>query len=299
MTTLEKLQKEYLSPSSETRLAPEDFFVLLAETTGKDKAFLLAHPEYVLDAETEAKTREYFKRRLKREPVTYIVGHKEFYGRDFLVTPDTLVPRPETELLVELTLNKISNFQFPISNNIAIIDVGTGSGNIIITLAKEIGNPIYEIQNTRYEIHATDISAGALTTAQENAARHGVSDAISFHEGSLLEPIDKDVFEAADEIIIAANLPYLSHEIYQSSHDDVKLFEPETALVSEAAGLDHYYRLLEETRSIPKPMTLFLEISPEQTPAITKYLAERFPQAETSIHQDLSARDRVVEIRLA
>jgi release factor glutamine methyltransferase len=298
--TVGELQTTFLSSSSETRLAPEDFFVLLAEATGKDKTFLLTHPEYVLDAETEATVHKYFDRRLQHEPVAYIVGHKEFYGRDFLVTPDTLVPRPETEHLVESVLKHVSTISQQLTANsqykIVIVDVGTGSGNIIITLAKEI--PSLITLHSSLIFSATDISAGALTVAQENAKRHKVSDAISFHKGSLLEPIDKAVFETAGEVIIAANLPYLSEEIYQASHDDVKLFEPETALVSDRDGLDHYYRLLEETKEIQKPITLFLEISPEQTPIITKYLTEHFPQAKISIHQDLSARDRVVEIRL-
>lgn len=294
--TVQKLQVEFLQ-SSEARLAPEDFFVLLAHATNKDKTFLLAHPEYALDAATEAKVRGYFTRRLTREPVAYIVGHKEFYGRDFLVTPDTLIPRPETELLAERIIDRIKNKKLKIKN-LVLVDVGTGSGNIIITLASELSDPVYDIRNTIYEFFATDISSGALKTARENAKRHGLADTISFHEGNLLEPLMNGLAEA-DEIIIAANLPYLSKEIYQASHDDVRLFEPETALVSEAAGLDHYYRLFEQVETLRKPTTLFLEISPEQTPIITDYLVERFPQASTQIHQDLSGRDRIVEIHLA
>lgn len=334
--TIGELQKEFL-PSS---LAPEDFFVLLSAVTGKDKAFLLAHPEHDLDAETEARTREYFARRLKREPVAYIVGHKEFYGRDFLVTPDTLIPRPETELIIELILDKIkginrgaspapipsrqaagyspfdtplrsetktsfcfTRFRRVIKSNIIprplnyvtfFADIGTGSGNIVITLAKEIQEK-YQVLSIRY--HATDISPKALEVARKNAERHGVGDTIAFHEGSLLEPIF-DELATADEVIVAANLPYLSEEIYQAAEDDVKRFEPRSALVSDRAGLDHYYRLLDQIKNLKKPTTLFLEISPEQTPLLRQHLAERFPQAEIFIHQDLSARDRVVEIHL-
>lgn len=291
------LQKLFSMPSSGQRLAPEDFFVLLAHATGKSKTFLLAHPEYALDAETEAKARDYFTRRAQHEPVAYITGHKEFYGRDFLVTPDTLIPRPETELLVELILNKLvtSNQKPVIGGKITIIDIGTGSGNIIISLAKELEN---QLPITDYQLHAIDISADALKTAQENAKRHDVADVISFREGSLLEPIFPEL-KAADGIIIAANLPYLSEEIYQSSADDVKAFEPESALVSDQAGLDHYYRLLDQAAMLGKPTLLFLEISPEQSPVIKRYLAERFPQTEASIRQDLSGRDRIVEIHIS
>ncbi len=299
--TVQKLQVEFLQ-SSEARLAPEDFFVLLAHVTDKDKTFLLAHPEYALNAETETKARECFARRLKHEPVAYITGHKEFYGRDFLVTPDTLIPRPETELLVELILNKIES---RISNlesrkgSLTVLDIGTGSGNIIVSVASECKSaPRFKIQDSRFSFHTVDTSRAALAVAKENAKCHEADTLISFQEGSLLEPLVDELTEA-DEIIIAANLPYLSEEIYQSSADDVKVFEPRSALVSDQAGLDHYYRLLEQTKAIGKPSTLFLEISPEQSPIITDYLATNFPQAETPIHQDLSSRDRIVEIKLA
>lgn len=298
------LQKLFSMPSSGPRLAPEDFFVLLAHATGKSKTFLLAHPEYALDAETEAKAQDYFTRRAQHEPVAYITGHKEFYGRDFLVTPDTLIPRPETEHLVERAIAdlrlKIADWKSGPKKKIAVADVGTGSGNIIISIASELAekNLQSEICNLKFTFHAVDTSCAALTIAEKNAKKHNVDDIISFREGSLLEPIFPEL-KAADGIIIAANLPYLSEEIYQSSADDVKAFEPESALVSDQAGLGHYYRLLDQTAILGKPTLLFLEISPEQSPVIKRYLAERFPQTEASIRQDLSGRDRIVEIHIS
>lgn len=294
--TVGELQKIFLSSSSEARIAPEDFFVLLAHATGRDKAFLLAHPEHGLDADTEAEVREFFARRLKHEPVAYIVGRKEFYGRDFLVTPATLIPRPETEQLIELVLDKLetSNQKLVTSKKIPLVDIGTGSGNIIISLAKELES---RLPVTSYQLYAVDTSHTALAVAQENARRHKIDGHISFREGSLLEPIAGEL-ATADEIVIAANLPYLSEEIYRAADNDVKKFEPQTALVSAQAGLDHYFRLLDRIKDLQKPVTLFLEISPEQAPILKKHLAEHFPQARVSIHQDLSARDRVVEIQL-
>jgi release factor glutamine methyltransferase len=250
----------------------------------------------MLDAATEAKARDYFARRAQHEPVAYIVGHKEFYGRDFLVTSATLIPRPETEQIVELALDNLvtSNQELVTRKKITVIDVGTGSGNIIISLAKELED---RLPVTDYQLHAIDLSADALETAQENAKRHSVNNAISFRTGSLLEPVAKELAEA-DRIVIAANLPYLSEEIYQSSADDVKTFEPRSALVSSQAGLDHYYRLLDQVAAIGKPATLFLEISPEQSPVVKRYLAKHFPTATVSVHQDLSGRDRIIEIRM-
>ncbi len=290
--TVQALQKKFL-PS----LAPEDFFVLLAEATSKDKAFLLAHPEYELRAETEAKAQEYFARRLRHEPVAYIVGHKEFYGRDFRVTPATLIPRPETELLVELTLNEISNFQFPISKKIILIDVGTGSGNIIITLAKEISYLISHISS--FSFHATDISLDALTVAKENSKRHHVDHLISFHQGDLLTPIIDELREA-EHIIITANLPYLSETIYDDAEDDVKDFEPRSALISDEEGLAHSYRLLEQLHALTarKSLDVFFEISPEQSSLLQDRIRTLFPESKTTIHPDLSGRDRIVSFSL-
>lgn len=307
--TIAQLQQEFLSSGGQ-RIAPEDFFILLAAATDKEKTFLLAHPEYALDAATGVKIRGFFARRRASEPVAYIVGRKEFYGRDFLLTPDTLIPRPETEMLVELALVEArsgipaspsgrENRESKKEKKILIADIGTGSGNIIISIASELIRSYsqFSIHNSLFTLHATDISEAALAVAKQNAKRHGVSDNIRFSAGNLLEPLSKEVF-SADKIIITANLPYLSESIYQASGDDVKKFEPRSALLSDQAGLDHYYRLLDQAKSLLKPVTLFLEISPEQTPLLETHLASHFPQAETSVHQDISDRDRVVTIRL-
>ncbi len=283
--SIAELQKKYL-----LGIAPEDFFVLLAHATRKEKVFLLAHPEYELTKEEQERILQYLERRLTREPVAYIVGIKEFYGRDFFVTGATLVPRPETELLVEHALDSIKHEERAID----IIDVGTGSGNIIITLAKEI-EKAHHISSIRY--HAIDISRSALIIARKNAERHDVSDIISFHEGNLLEPIT-NILGTANNIIITANLPYLSEKIYSESDSDVRDYEPQSALVSEREGLDHYIRLLEVLkRSLhtSSHVTCYFEISPEQTQSITQEIHTLFPKAAILTHQDLSGRDRLIQ----
>lgn len=289
--TIAELQKEFLSSGS-AHIAPEDFFILLAYATGREKTFLLSHPEYVIDAESESRARDSFSRRLRHEPVAYIVGHKEFYGLDFSVTPDTLIPRPETELLVERTFEKIRSGN---KKRILIADIGTGSGNIIISIASTLIKEDRE-GHPRFAFSATDISEQAIAVAKKNAERHDVSSIIEFHTGDLFEPIREKV-SSADEIIIMANLPYLSEEIYQTSDDDVKKFEPRSALLSGQTGLDHYSRLFDQIRDIPKPMTLFLEIGPEQARFLHARIITDFPKAAISIHQDLAGRDRIVEIR--
>src|SRR3989344_838663 len=192
--TVTELQKMFLPA-----IAPEDFFILLAHATKKKKVFFLAHPEYALDPKDEPLARDYFRRRLKHEPIAYIVGHKEFYGYDFLVTQDTLIPRPETEQLVDLTLDRIRNQESGIRNkekNTHIIDVGTGSGNIIIAIAAELkkSHPQFTIHNSQLTLLATDISKRALAVAKNNAKAHDVDQIITFLHGNLLTPYTEKHF---------------------------------------------------------------------------------------------------------
>lgn len=291
--TVQTLQKKYLPA-----IAPEDFFLLLAHATGKEKVFLLAHPEYELTPETEERAVQYLKRRLKYEPVAYIIGHKEFYGRDFLVTPDTLIPRPETELLVEQVLKELTkSFTQTTENEVDIIDIGTGSGNIIITLAKEI-EKIHEAPSMQF--YGLDISPAALTIAIKNAEHHSIANKILFLTSDLLQsfPFTRT---ADHHLVITANLPYLSEEIYRMSDADVHDYEPSSALVSGHDGLNHYRRLLTELKQLTRPthtITLFLEISPEQTEKLTKEIHSVFPWAELLTFQDLSGRDRLIQASL-
>ncbi|MFZ2187521.1 MAG: peptide chain release factor N(5)-glutamine methyltransferase [Candidatus Moraniibacteriota bacterium] len=296
--TVSELRKIFLSPS-EARIAPEDFFILLAYASKKEQVFLLAHPEYELDIAAETKVRECFARRAAHEPVASIIGRKEFYGRDFLVTPDTLIPRPETELIVELVLNEVESRKLKVESQITMIDIGTGSGNIIISLAKEREKQPPDSSAPSCVLHAIDISAGALAVARENARRQNVDNLIRFHEGDLLAPIITEL-ALAGEIIIAANLPYLSSSMYDNTAPDVHDFEPKSALISEEAGLAHYYRLLRDVKKFLhtcKSVVLFLEISPEQAALLTTRVTALFPAAQTIIHTDLAHRERVVEIR--
>lgn len=288
--TVQELQKLFLPT-----VAPEDFFLLLVHATGKEKVFLLAHPEYELPTEAEKKAREFLARRLKHEPVAYITGHKEFYGRDFHVTRDTLIPRPETELMIEQVLT-LFHTNTPLSQA-DIIDLGTGSGNIIITLAKEISEA-YPTSNIRY--HALDISPNAIVVATKNAERHGIKERIAFLHSNLLENFSLPQ-EKNRHAVIVANLPYLSHDIYQGSDADVRDYEPQSALESGEDGLDHYRRLLLELKNLACPdhtITLLLEISPEQTLELTREIQSIFPDVTLLTLQDLSGRDRLIQASL-
>lgn len=293
MATVRTLRTKHLLSTS-WQIAPEDFFLLLAEATSKEKVFLLAHPEYALSAEEETRVTGYFKRRLKHEPIAYITGHKEFYGRNFSVTRDTLIPRPETELLVEHVLNTTFNFQLSTFEHIDIIDVGTGSGNIIITLTKELEETSL-VSDITY--HALDISRATLTVAMQNAALHGVKDQITFLHSDLLQdfPLPE---EKNHHAVITANLPYLSERIYHESDPDVRDYEPKSALESGQDGLDHYRRLLGELAERTKhyqSLTVLLEISPEQSDAIREEMFRVFPGSTPEILPDLSGRNRLVQ----
>ena len=302
MRTVQELQRHSLPT-----VTAADFFVLLAHATGKEKVFLLAHPEYELAPTEEKKAKQSLERRLKHEPVAYIVGHKEFYGREFLVTSDTLIPRPETELLIERVIadlrlkitDRISEYR-----NILVVDIGTGSGNIIITLAKEIEQtypvslPVRQAGSITY--FGLDISPAALAVAKKNAAHHDVADKIIFLESDLLKNFSL-THESNHHLVITANLPYLSEEIYHESDADVRDYEPQSALVSGHDGLDHYRRLLIELKRLARPtrtITVFLEISPEQTQKLTDEIRGIFPQAELYTLHDLSGRDRLIQATL-
>lgn len=292
MKTVQTFQRRYLP-----NITPADFFVLLAHATRKEKVFLLAHPDYSLTDEEAKRTTMYLMRRLKHEPVAYITGHKEFYGREFLVTRDTLIPRPETELLITCTIDRIRNKESLATSGkeiTDIIDVGTGSGNIIITLVKEL---LTTDQKSNTKFYALDISRAALAVAAKNAERHMVSDQITFWHSDLIH--DFPCTAVADHhVIFVANLPYLSGCIYAASDLDVRDYEPRSALESGRDGLNHYRRLLSEIQAwvhVARSITIFLEISPEQNILIQDVTRQTFPAASLRMFSDLSGRIRLIQ----
>lgn len=278
--------------SYQGKIAIEDFFLLLSHATLKSKEFLLAHPEYEIGAHHSRKARSLFERRKKHEPIAYIRGEKEFFSLPFMVTGSTLIPRPETELLVEEVIRHATSFAqlLPRKKSI-ILDVGTGSGAIIISLARTLRHL------SLYEFHATDISQAAIDVAKRNAKRNSVETLIHFHKGSLLDPVE-DHINRADFAIFAANLPYLSEALYEASADDVRLYEPKEALLSGRDGLDHYRLLFRHIKKIhasfpKKPLCCIVEISPEQHESLEMVCRETFPDATSATLRDLSGRNRI------
>jgi release factor glutamine methyltransferase len=237
---------------SELPNARLDAELLLRHVLEKDRAWLLTHPETELTAAQTSAYEKAIARRTMHEPIQYILGTQEFYGLDFLVKPGVLIPRPETEHLVEAALERLAGQ--PALN---IVDVGTGSGILAVTLAKHL--PVAQIT-------AVDLSAAALSIARENAARHGVEDRIRFLTSDLLAALPGECFDA-----IVSNPPYIpASEVLEAQ---VRDYEPEQALFAGADGLDIYRRLVPQACTALRPGGwLLMEIGHGQRLALTALL---------------------------
>jgi len=183
-----------------------------------------------------------------------------------------------------------------------IIDVGTGSGNIIISIAKNIHaawtSDVQMRKGHRMSFYATDIFRKALTVARHNAKKHDVDKQIKFLKGSLLSPILNTKYKIQNTIIVA-NLPYLSQKIYNEAMPDVKNFEPKSALLSDNNGLRHYEELFRQIKILDtryKILNTIIEFSPEQKPMLQKLIKKHFPTARPEFHKDLAGKWRVAEL---
>ena len=241
-----------LSPYSAT--ARLDCEVLLAHVLDRDRVWLLAHPEHVLQGQSLKRVDRYLQRRKSQEPIAYIIGHSEFYGREFEVSADTLQPRPETETMVELLLDTINSKQLSVNS---IVDVGTGSGAIIISAFLELS---INHKLSTINFHATDISPAALEIARQNAKRYDAD--IKFYQGDLLGPLLSTIYHLPSAIILA-NLPYVpdSHTINQAA-----MHEPKHAIFGGTDGLDLYRTMFDQLSTINYQLStiLFTESLPPQ-----------------------------------
>lgn len=278
-------------------LPPLESELLLSYVLKKPREYLFAHPEKKLTAFQVKKFKSLAVCRAQGEPIAYLTGKKEFYGLEFTLNRNVFIPRPETELLVELALENIENGQYTASSNTNIIDVGTGSGNIIISIVKNIPDKKRKYIN----FYATDISRKALVTARKNAQKHKVDKYIKFVKSNLLKFAYRKKFTG--KLIIIANLPYVSESLYQKNKNNLK-YEPKKALVSQKRGLEHYSRLLKQikqilTRSNKLQATCYGEISPEQKNFFLKIIQEQLPRAKINFFKDLQSRSRAAKISLS
>jgi len=278
-----------------------DLELLIAHAIKKSREFVLAHPQYKLSSYQTLRSKYHIWQRSKKKPIAYIVGHKEFYGLDFKVNKNVLIPRPETELLVGSVFKKIVSEKN--KKKILVVDVGTGSGNIIISLAKKLQENKSLFFN--YQLLAFDISSQALAIAKYNAKKNKVNKKIKFIKSNLLNYFlknKKELFKIIHyKLIIVANLPYLSQKIYNKSMLDVKNFEPPLALLSKSNGLDHYKKLFKQIKKLQSAnckLQTFLEISPEQKLEIEQLARKYFFQPQIKFQKDLAKKWRIMNIRL-
>ncbi len=266
-----------------------DAEILLAHARGCKRIELYTSFDSLADETTRETFRELVRRRAEGTPVAYLVGHKEFYSLSFRVTPDVLIPRPETELLVVRLLDLVKQRPAgapgtPPAPPPAIADVGTGSGIIAIAVAKHV---------PAARITALDISPAALAVARENAAAHGVAERIDFFENDLLAAVAGGHFD-----FIVSNPPYVSEAEFAKLAPTVKNFEPRQALVAGPTGTEVIARLAPQAAERLKPGGwLLLEVSPMIEPAVRQILeADSRWQIEPTI-KDLAGLPRIVQAR--
>lgn len=272
--------------------------VLLAHIAGKNRAWVLAHPEMRLTPGQEAALEAAARQLQAGIPLPYILGHWEFFGLDFDVSPDVLIPRPETELLIETALAWARTHP-PLNPVYRFIDIGTGSGIIPVTLAVHVPSA---------EIIATDISPAALAVARKNAQKHRMDERIRFERADLLDNL---IFEYSSIRgsnieysntrtfdILTANLPYIPTETLKEL--DVFGKEPTLALDGGPDGLQLISRLLDQiTAKRVTARLILLEIENRQGQAVEALARQRFPAADIQIKKDLAGHDRLAVILLS
>lgn len=253
-----------------------DARTLLSSVLSKDLAFIIAHPEYILSDEERRGLANAVSRRSAREPLQYIIGHQEFYGLEFRVTPEVLIPRPETEAVVETAIGLLEKLPEP-----RFFEVGVGSGCISVSILKHLPGA---------RAVGSDISEAAIAVARENAERHGVL--------SRFELVCTDIFPELTSQnrydVIVSNPPYVDIRDVASLQAEVRDFEPRIALTDNGDGLSIIRRIVESSPMHLKPRgALVLEIGFRQSQAVGE-MFERGLWAEPEFRPDLSGIPRVV-----
>lgn len=250
--------------------------VLLIFTLGVDRVHLYAHPDRELSGEEHSRYNWALNQRAQGVPAQYITGHQEFWGMDLIISPAVLIPRPETEHVVETVLPLARSVTRP-----RIVDVGTGSGCIAVALAKEL---------PQAEIHATDISPAALEIARANASRLQMENRIRFHHADLLHGFEPGSFD-----FVVSNPPYVGESEEDEVQLEVRKFEPRDAVFAGPTGLEVIERLIPQAEKVLRPGGwLVMEISGTIVGGVKGLLAE---WKEVNIGNDLQGIPRVVAAR--
>lgn len=271
-------------------LSMYDFKLLLSDILSVNFSYLISHDDENLTTKQQNKLAQYLKRRLNQEPIAYILGSWEFYGLRFKVNKNVLIPRPDTELLVDRAIELLKNrvkSSLQEQQTVRILEIGSGSGCIAITLKKHFPE-IY--------LESWDISDNALKIANENASIHNTDivflqkDALNHQSWEHLEPFD----------LIVSNPPYIAEESYElrQMSDECKLYEPRLALFAEEEGLEFYHAAKQfALDKIKSGGTLLMEIGWKQGPAVLKIFSASKNIKNCDIHQDLAGKDRLLELQ--
>lgn len=252
-----------------------DADVLLRAAISRDRAFVIAHPEYTLRQDELARYREFIERRAQREPLQYIIGHTEFYGLEFRVTRDVLIPRPETELIVDKAIALLKDERAP-----RFCEIGIGSGCIAVSILVNV---------SLAAAVGCDTSEKALAIANENAAAHGVAERLKLSISDVFDAIEPHQFD-----LIAANPPYVPRIDLESLQAEVSKFEPRMALTDGADGLTIIRRIVHDAPDFIRPNgTLLMEIGFNQAAEVEK-MFDSSRWANVEIEPDLQGIPRMV-----
>ena len=256
-----------------------DAEVLLAHVLGQKRIYLYVHFDEPMEKNELVKFREYVAKRAKHIPVAQIIGQREFMGLDFKVTKDTLIPRPDTEILVENVITKVKE-EFKDKNSYDIVDIGTGSGAIILSLLNFL---------KKANGFTVDISPKAIEVAKENAQNLQVSDRCTFFVGDLFTPLVNKTFD-----VIVSNPPYIPQEDIKNLEIDVKDYEPLSALTDNGDGLSFYKRLFSQGQEYLNDKGLIaVEVGIHQA-EVVKEMAKNHNWKNIEIIKDYAGIDRVV-----
>jgi len=274
----------------------------LSGNSNLNKSYLYSHLDINVPNSAIVNLKQKLSRRAKGEPIAYIIGYKEFYNLNFCTNKDVLIPRPETEQIVDLVIEVINNKLTTYSNTNSkpqsiFIDIGTGSGCIPISILKSL-NTKYLINHTFF---ATDISTKALKVAEQNAKTHQIKDNITFLHGNLLEPayqLINKTKKGINNFIITANLPYLKPNEKDCSIKQ----EPNLALYGGEDGLVLIRKLMTQVKEYFQLPTfdfhIFIEHSPNQTTPIRNHSLNLFPKALMKVHKDIQGLNRITHIKI-
>ncbi len=277
-----KIIKSEYANGADIMLAAEVLLVHVLKTTKED---LFMNPDRVLEESEELLFRQLMSRHERGEPVAYLINNKQFYGLDFYVDNNVLIPRPETEIMVEKIVDYAKKFEEEDETGLlTVLDVGTGCGNIAVALAKNIED---------VQITAVDVSPGALEVAKRNAVLHGVSAKVDFMVSDLLSKVGGD-FD-----VIVANLPYIGLEKFNFVSNEAQEHEPHVALFGGEDGLMLYEKLFSQIRGKNmKPALILGEFGFLQGEQMSQLLTKYFGAYNYVIEKDLASIERVFMIKL-